>query len=149
MERLPFPPDRDWQRWRSELSRWLEIPFPGFRDWVEGGNWRPSIDLYETADEVVAEVELPGINPDNVELRLTPDTLTIRGEQKEERTIDHEGYYRSERRLGSFYRQIPLPVEVLSDRARAKYRRGILEIRMPKAAPGERSGRSIQIETED
>ncbi|MDQ7819090.1 MAG: Hsp20/alpha crystallin family protein [Armatimonadota bacterium] len=95
--------------------------------------WQPAVEVYETDTEVVVRAELPGVDPKNVDVTVTEDTLTIKGEARAEQEERGRNYYRRELRYGSFLRTLPLPAEVQGDKARASYRNGILEIRVPKS----------------
>jgi HSP20 family protein len=95
--------------------------------------WQPAVEISETDAEVVVKAELPGIDPKHVEVNVTGDTLTIKGEAKAEQEEKRRNYYRRELRYGAFQRAIALPIEVKGDEAKATFRHGILEIRVPKA----------------
>ncbi|MDR7554833.1 MAG: Hsp20/alpha crystallin family protein [Armatimonadota bacterium] len=95
--------------------------------------WEPAVEVYETDTEVVAKVELPGLDPKNVEVTVTPEGLSIKGEHKAEQEEKGRNYYRRELRYGAFQRLIPLPGEVKSEEAKATFRHGILEVRVPKS----------------
>lgn len=95
--------------------------------------WQPAIEAYEADGDVVVRAELPGIDPNTVEISLSNDTLTIKGEAKSEHEDKGRSYYRRELRYGSFLRSIALPAGVEGDKARATYKNGILEIRVPKS----------------
>lgn len=93
----------------------------------------PTIDLYETDDNLVLKATLPGVKPEDVDITVTGDTLVLKGEIKAEEDVKREGYYRKERRHGSFSRAISLPLLVEIDKAEALYENGILTLTMPKA----------------
>ena len=95
----------------------------------------PRVDVYETKESVVVETPLAGMNPDNVEVSVEKNMLTIEGEHKQEREIDEKNYYRKEMRSGSFYRQVPLPVSVKEEGVEAVFEEGILKITCPKETP--------------
>ena len=95
--------------------------------------WQPAIEAYETDGDVVVRAELPGIDPKQVEISVTEDTLTLKGEAKSEQEEKKRNYYRRELRYGSFVRSIALPSGVQGDRASASYKNGILEIKVPKS----------------
>ena len=95
--------------------------------------WQPAIEAYETDGDVVVRAELPGIDPKQVEISVTEDTLTLKGEAKIEQEEKKRNYYRRELRYGSFVRSIALPAGVQGDKASASYRNGILEIKVPKS----------------
>ncbi len=95
--------------------------------------WPPAVDVYETATDVVVRAELPGIDPKDVEIQVTEDTLTIKGQHKTEQEEKGRNYYMRELRSGSFVRTLTLPGNVQSDQAKAAYKNGILEICVPKS----------------
>ena len=105
----------------------------------------PLVDLYEKENEVVVKVELPGIKPEEVEVSLDNNLLTIRGEKKKENEVKKRNYYRLERSYGAFQRIVELPVNVKGESAKANYKDGVLEIELPKAE--ENRGKRIKIET--
>lgn len=95
--------------------------------------WQPAVEVFETDTEVVVKTELPGIDPKHVEVSATDDGLTIKGEAKTEHEEKKRNYYRRELRYGAFQRTVPLPTEVKGEEAKATFRHGILEVRLPKA----------------
>jgi HSP20 family protein len=105
------------------------------RPWLTGGPGGisvPAIDLYEEKDEVVAKAELPGLDKNDIQVSISDHLLTIKGEKKKEEEIKEADYYRSERSYGSFVRNLELPKEVDTGKARASFKNGVLEIRLPK-----------------
>jgi len=94
---------------------------------------------------VVVKANLPGVSKDNVEVVVTEDAVTIKGEAKEESEVKEKNYYRKELSYGAFQRVIPLPVPVKSDEAKATFKDGILEIRAPKQEVSPK-GKKINIE---
>lgn len=103
------------------------------------------VDVYETATDVVVKAEVPGVEKENIDVTIQENTLVIKGEVKSESEVNEEGYYRRELRTGSFYRAIPLPVEVNADEMVAKYENGVLTVRAPKAEK-KQVGKRINIE---
>lgn len=91
------------------------------------------MEVYETEGDVVVRAELPGIDPKHVDITVTDDTLTIKGEARTEQDEKGRNYYRRELRYGSFVRSLALPEEVRGEQAKASYKNGILEIRVPKS----------------
>lgn len=94
--------------------------------------WVPLVDVYETKDDLVVTLELPGVREKEVEVSITGDLLTVKGERRFDREVKDESFHRVERVYGKFERAIPLPVAVQTDKVKATYRDGILEIRLPK-----------------
>ena len=94
--------------------------------------WTPVADIYETKDEMVAVLEVPGVDPKEIDISLVGETLTVRGERHREDTVEAENYDRVERLCGPFSRTFLLPSVVDADRIKAVYKNGLLEIRLPK-----------------
>jgi HSP20 family protein len=92
-----------------------------------------AMDLYETNDEVVVKAALPGVKPEEVDITITGNTLTIRGESKQENEVKEENYIRRERRYGSFSRSVTLPGGLKSDKAEATFENGVLTLKVPKS----------------
>jgi len=93
----------------------------------------PAFDISETANEIHVKAELPGMDPKEIEITVTGDLLTIKGEKKEEKEEKGENFHRRERRYGSFSRSFRLPVEVKADTINAGYKDGVLTVTLPKA----------------
>jgi HSP20 family protein len=119
--------------WVEPLFPRLWGKFPERRRLRELEEISPAVDMYDKKDEIVIKAELPGVEKENVNIAITDNTLTIKGEVKKEEEVKDEEYYRRERAYGSFLRDITLPVTVLSDEVNAVFRDGILEIHLPKA----------------
>ena len=90
----------------------------------------PSIDMFEEKNEVVIKVELPGMKKEDIDISLTDNTITLSGEKKKEEKIEKINYYRMERSQGSFKRSFHLPAKVKSDKAKASFKDGVLEIQL-------------------
>ena len=97
------------------------------------GAWIPAVDIYETKESIVLNVELPGVTKEDIALEVKDSTLTIKGEKKFEENVKEENFHRMERSYGSFTRAFTLPSTVQQDKVKAKFRDGILEIMLPKA----------------
>jgi len=93
----------------------------------------PAVDIEETADEFVFKADLPGVSQKDVKVNLLGDTLTIRGERKQESETKNGGMRRSERIYGAFERRFKLGTPVRNDQVKAQYKDGVLEIHVPKA----------------
>jgi HSP20 family protein len=127
------------------LEDWFtnrEFDFPTFQN---GGQFVPDVDVQELEDEIRVTVELPGLTEKDVEVMLTPENLTIRGEKHEEKEEKERGYYRCERSFGSFHRDIGLPCEVRTEKSQAKFEHGVLTIALPKSQDARRGLRKIEI----
>jgi HSP20 family protein len=106
----------------------------------------PAVDLYEEKDDIVVKAELPGMEKDNIKVNLSGDRLTIKGEKKQEEEVKKEGYYRSERSYGSFVRTLELPREVQTDKVKAAFKNGILEIRLPKTEEAKKKETKVKVD---
>jgi HSP20 family protein len=105
--------------------------------------WIPAMDLVETEDDFVLRADLPGLSEQDVNIELEDNVLTISGERKAEHEERKEGYYRVERSSGAFSRSLTLPEGVNPEAVRARFDRGVLEVRVPK--PEERKPRKVAI----
>jgi len=93
----------------------------------------PAIDMYQTDDEIVVKASLPGVKPDEVQINITGEILTIKGETKQVEEKNEKAWHMREQRWGTFERAVALPTEVVSDKAKAEFESGILTITLPKA----------------
>jgi HSP20 family protein len=119
---------------RRDMDRAFDRFFEGwpFRLADGGRAWAPSVDISETAKRVVVKAEVPGMDAKDIEITITGDILTIRGERKQEKEEKEENFHRIERSYGTFSRSIRLPAEVETDKVDATYRDGVLKIAMSK-----------------
>ncbi|HUU11626.1 MAG TPA: Hsp20/alpha crystallin family protein [Phycisphaerae bacterium] len=108
--------------------------------------WSPALDVSETDDAVLVHAEIPGIDPKELDIAVVGDTLTIRGEKKDQSEQKGRNYHRVERRYGSFTRSLTLPAAVDADGVTAKAHAGVLQIRLPKKE--EAKARRIEIKGE-
>lgn len=102
-----------------------------FRMEFDNGEWMPQIEVLQNNGQFKVRADLPGVTKDDVKVEVTDNFLTISGERKEEKEEKGEGFYRSERNYGSFYRQIPLPEGAMTENAAATFQNGVLEITIP------------------
>ena len=93
----------------------------------------PLTDLEETDKDIIAKFEIPGVEKKDIQLNITEKKIEVKVEKKQESKVEKKGIYREERSYRGFYRAMVLPSEVLADKAKAKYKDGILEVTMPKA----------------
>ncbi|HZI86098.1 MAG TPA: Hsp20/alpha crystallin family protein [Pyrinomonadaceae bacterium] len=109
----------------------FKTDFPPFRTEFENIEWVPQIEVLQNNGQFMVRADLPGLTKDDVKVEMTDDLLTLSGERKEEKEEKREGFYRSERSYGSFYRQIPLPEGAKTEDAAATFHNGVLEITIP------------------
>jgi HSP20 family protein len=122
----------------------------GFGEFGTLGNirdWSPQVEVFQRDKQFVVRADLPGLAKDDIDVNITDDAIVLKGERRQESEENEEGYYRSERSYGSFYRSIPLPEGVNPDEANASFRNGVLEITMP--APEQAEKRSKRLEIRD
>ncbi|WP_324716063.1 Hsp20/alpha crystallin family protein [Carboxydochorda subterranea] len=112
--------------WEPLRNLWERGPLQGW------GVDFPALDVYETEKDVVVEAELPGVEPEDVEVDVVDHQLRIRGEVRRSEQRHDRGVYRRERRFGSFVRTVSLPDEVDLEQARATMQQGVLKLRLPK-----------------
>ena len=123
----------------------MEIPWHSMWPGLTGA-YSPSVDVYEEGDDVVVKAELPGMKKDEIHVEVGLDSVTIYGEKKKEERAERKDYHRLERSYGSFTRSCALPAEVATEKARAKFRDGVLEVRVPKTEEAKRKGKTVPIE---
>ena len=99
--------------------------------------WAPAVDIYETENELVIKADLPEVNPQDLDIRVANNILTIRGERKFEKKVNEENYLRIERAYGSFSRSFSLANSVKSDEIKADYQNGALTLHIPKVRGNE------------
>ena len=92
-----------------------------------------AVDMYETDEAVVIEAAIPGVKAEDVEVSLSGDVCTIRGETRRENEVKEDNFFRRERYYGSFCRSLSLPVRVVADKADAVFKDGVLTLTLPKA----------------
>lgn len=140
------------QRLHDEMDALFDNFFKGFSmEPFEGrhaGSFSPNIDVTENDKEIKVSAELPGMDDKDIEVNLNKDSLTIRGEKKEEKEDKGKDYYHVERSYGSFSRTIPLPVEVESDKVEAHFKKGVLTVKIPKTTKAIESKKKIAIKAE-
>lgn len=93
----------------------------------------PAVDLFQTDDDIVLKAAIPGIKADDVQINVTGDVLTIKGEVRHEEDKQEKAWHIREQRLGAFERTVPLPTAVVAEKAKAEFENGILTVTLPKA----------------
>lgn len=118
---------------QEQVNRLFETSFPGRRsDNSTLTAWAPTVDIYETENELVLKADLPDINDKDLDVRVENNMLTIRGERKFDQKVKEDNYLRIERAYGAFSRSFSLPNTVNSEGIRADYKNGVLTIELPK-----------------
>jgi len=131
---IRWDPFRDLVTIREKMNRLFEDAVSGRsedRD-LMSGTWSPSVDIYETENEIVLSAEVPGIEDKDIEIKLEDNTLTLRGERKFNKETKEENFHRIERSYGSFYRSFSLPNYVDQENIRAEHEHGVLRVFLPK-----------------
>ncbi len=103
------------------------------------GIWNPAVDVIEKENEIIVKCDLPGVDKNNVKIKVEEDSISIAGDVSKEKKEEGEDYYVEERFAGSFKRVIPLPAEVDPEKAQAKFENGVLEITLPKVEAGKKA----------
>ncbi|VVO32323.1 Hsp20/alpha crystallin family protein [Pseudomonas fluorescens] len=112
------------------------------------GHGQPAVDIAEKEKSYEISAELPGMDEKNIEIKLSDESMTIRGEKKEDREENRKGYHLSERRYGSFERVFNLPKGVDVDRIEAHFSKGVLTVSLPKKAEAMKSEKVVQIKAD-
>ncbi len=144
-------PANPFAAFRQEVDKLMDDFFGGFdlRHFsTRPDRFMPQMDVVDTDKVIMVSAELPGIDDKDIEISLTSEDLTIRGEKKEETEEKGKDYYRSERSYGSFTRTIPLPVEVDTAKAEASFKKGVLTVKLPKTKEALGGTRKIQVKVE-
>ena len=133
-ELVRWSPARDMVTLREAMDRLFEVSFlrPDLFGAGETAANALPLDMFETENDVVVQASVPGIKPEDIEVTVTGELLTIKGEFKTEEKIEKRNFTRQERRYGSFCRQVALPVGVDSNKAAANFENGILTLTLPK-----------------
>ncbi len=142
-------PFKDAEKPRSEMDRLLDTFFfgrPKISGTVGEEEWQPPIDVAETETELVVTVEIPGVDPDEIDVSLSGDTLFIRGEKMPDAEEKEEDYHLLERNYGTFARSIRLLGDVQSDKISASYRNGVLTIVLPKSEEAQKKKFKVKVE---
>jgi HSP20 family protein len=128
-----WEPVREMMTLREAMDRLFEDAFTRPINLRDGGWSAPAVDMYQTDDEIVVKAALPGFKADEVQINVTGDVLSLRGEMKHEEEAKDKAWHIREHRWSSFERSIALPTEVRADKAVADFENGILTVTLPKA----------------
>lgn len=142
-------PFRDIEKTKSEMDRlWDTFLFGRPRiSWpTEEEEWQPAIDVAETEDELMVNVEIPGMDPKDIDVSVSEGTLLIKGEKKLEAEEKEADYRLIERNYGTFIRSIRLPAEVQGDKISASYKNGVLTVVLPKFQGTQKGEIKVKVE---
>jgi HSP20 family protein len=145
--------DQPFYSLQKEMNNLFDDFFRGFDIAPRGfytsglGNFTPSVDVKENEKEFIVLAELPGVEEKEIEVTLTNDHVTIKGEKREEKEEKGKNYYYMERSYGSFNRVIPLSAETQSDQAEASFKNGVLNITIPKSQTAKTTGIKVPIKS--
>lgn len=126
---------------REDMSRLMEWPQ---RMWAQVVRDVPTVEVADEDDVLCVRVEMPGVDPDDIDVEVTSQQIIVRGETRQASGGENHGVYHSERRYGRFSRTIPLPAPIETESAQATYRNGLLEIRAPRSGGGRKKLRISQ-----
>ena len=112
---------------------------------LAGGLWSPQVEMFEREGQLIVRADLPGMKKEDVKVEMSNDAITIEGERHNENNERGEGFYRSERSYGKFYRRIPLPDGVNAENADATFNNGVLEVTMAAPKQEQRKARRLEI----
>jgi HSP20 family protein len=144
--------ERRFQEMERRFDDFFRSPFSFMPPWMprlrmpEMEEISPSIDVFTEGEDVVVKAELPGIKRKDIHVNLTGDTIIISGEKEKEEKIEKKDYHSVECSYGSFRRSFSLPAEIEPERASAKFKSGVLEIRMPKTEEAKRKEKRLPVE---
>lgn len=126
-----FDPFRDITTLRDEMNRLFNRTVG---DGVSSGSsWTPAVDIFDAQDEIVLRAELPGLTPEDIDIEVDDNVLTLKGERRFQETVEEGRYYRLERSYGQFQRSVTLPQGVKADEISAGFDNGVLTVKVPKA----------------
>lgn len=130
------------------IDRWFEsFELPALERMFERDRfWVPAFDVSETDEHIVVKADLPGIDPKELDISITGNVLTVKGEKKQEREEKGESYHRIERTFGSFTRSFTLPADVDPNGVEATYKDGVLKLMIPKTEKSKR--KKIEVKTQ-
>lgn len=147
MSIIKYDPFRELKSLQDEMNRLFMANFerPETGEIVRGA-WSPSVDIFENKDQLVLEAELPGLKPEEVEISIENNLLTIRGERRFEKKDEGDNFHRVERSYGNFVRTFTLPPTVSAENANAVFENGLLRLTLAKRE--EAKPRRIEIKAE-
>ena len=127
-----WEPPRGWTTLQDQINRLFHDSLDRTGEQGSLTAWAPAVDIYETEHELVVKADLPDIDPQDLDIRVENNILTIRGERKFEKTVNEDNYLRVERAYGTFSRSFTLANSVNADAIKAQYQNGVLTLTIPK-----------------
>ena len=132
---------------QDQVNRLLNQAFGNSSDEASITTWAPAVDIYETEHELVVKADLPDVRPEDLDIRVENNILTIRGDRKFEKKVDEKNYLRVERTYGSFSRSFSLVNTVNSEAIKADYKNGVLTLTIPKREEAKPKQIKVNVET--
>lgn len=147
MNIIKYDPFREMRSLQDEVNRLFASSFNrGDDNELMRGAWSPQVDIFENQDQIVLEAELPGMKPEDVNISIENNVLTLHGERKFEKKDERDNFHRVERSYGAFTRSFTLPPTVSSENAQAQFENGVLRLTLAKRE--EAKPRRIEIKAE-
>lgn len=149
-ELTPF--DEFERRFEDWFQDFFHRPFhmmemPAWRRWpIPAEEISPSVDVFEEGADVIVKAEIPGMKKEDIHVEIGEKSMTLSGEKNKEEKIEKKGYFRRELSYGSFMRKVALPADVQADKAKAMFKEGVLEVRVPKTPEAASRTRKVPIE---
>ena len=127
-----WDPYRELAAMQDRLNQFFDDTRRSDDDVMSRGDWMPAVDIFQTDQhEVVLKAEVPGVKREDIDIKVENNTLTIKGERRQEKSVAKEHYHRVERCYGAFTRSFSLPNTIDSEKVRAEYRDGVLTVTLP------------------
>jgi HSP20 family protein len=141
MDLIPYQPFRDLEKMFDKLAEdFHDVQSKDFASIIE-----PKMDIYETKNDIVTEIEMPGIDPESLNVFIEGDVLKVEGRKEETKEERKKGYFKKEIKSGYLRRMASLPSEVKADKAKAEFENGILKIEIPKAKETKAKKKDIKV----
>ena len=145
MPLVKYTPFTDFEDFPSGLRVFQDSLNRLFSDSSAARPWAPSVDIFETDNELVLKADVPGIDRKDIDIQLENGTLTLKGERKFEREENNKGFHRLERSYGSFTRYFTVPETVDTENVRAEYQNGVLTVTLPKKEVAKPKAIKVQV----
>ncbi len=145
MSIIKYDPFRELRSLQDEMNRLFmtNVPRSLAQEDLASGGWSPSVDIYESENEIVLEAELPGLNREDFEVSIENNVITLKGKREFTKREEGDNYHRVERAYGAFTRSFSLPRSVSAENAVADFKNGVLKVALPKRE--EAKARKIEV----